>query len=240
MITITLPDGVIFFPDEEITEAKEMTRAGAPSIAFKAAGTGGLQFVKTYRTEEERDTALKAIQAETDRKSAKETLEKRKQETDKYLDQARQRDQSKAAKSRKAKTEKKKKEETYIKPPTGEEIISQIKKMGYDKKLDVPADIIADAFVAVYETTEPTGETDERGFAIFKWKLANGKPVRDWRGCLRTYIGREQMHKASRKTETRTKRQNQFTRGVENNEYNWEELERELYEQQLSESSPVD
>ena len=231
MITITLPDAAIFFPDSEIAEAKEITRAGAPSIAFKAAGIG-LQFIKSFKTAEERDTALRAIREETDRKTARQTLEKRKTETEEYLNQARKKSPKKTA------AKKKKKEEIYIKPPTSEEIIAHIQKMGYDKQLEVPADIIADAFVAVYETTEPTGETDDNGFATYKWKLANGNPVKDWKGCLRTYIGRERMHKASRKTGVI--KQNQFNQGVQNNEYNWEELERELYKQQLSESSPVD
>lgn len=225
MITITLPDAAIFFPDSEIAEAKEITRAGAPSIAFKAAGIG-LQFIKSFKTAEERDTALRAIREETDRKIARQTLEKRKTETEEYLNQERK-------ESPKKKTTKKKKEEAYIKPPTSEEIIAHIQKMGYDKQLEVPADIIADAFVAVYETTEPTGETDDNGFDIYKWKLANGNPVKDWKGCLRTYIGRERMHKASRKTGA--SKQNQFTQGVQNNEYNWQE-----FEQELLESSPVD
>jgi len=225
MITITLPDAAIFFPDSEIAEAKEITRAGAPSIAFKAAGIG-LQFIKSFKTAEERDTALRAIREETDRKTARQTLEKRKTETEEYLNQERK-------ESPKKKTTKKKKEEAYIKPPTSEEIIAHIQKMGYDKQLEVPADIIADAFVAVYETTEPTGETDDNGFDIYKWKLANGNPVKDWKGCLRTYIGRERMHKASRKTGA--SKQNQFTQGVQNNEYNWQE-----FEQELLESSPVD
>lgn len=237
MITITLPEAAIFFPDDEITEAKEITRAGRPAIAFKAAGTGGLQFIKTYSTPQERDRALLAVrEAQKLQERLKETekeLEKMREESLKKTSEKKKTTRKKEEAKKKEKTEKKeepeKKEKSYITPPTYDELIAYIKEKNYDKELGVPAEIIADTFVSVYETREPTGKTDENGFMIYKWKKATGEPVKDWKGCLRTFKNNRRMWKAERResrTERRTK--NQFTAGVENNDYDFEELEREL------------
>ena len=133
MITITLPEAAIFFPDDEITEAKEITRAGRPAIAFKAAGTGGLQFIKTYSTPQERDRALLAVrEAQKLQERLKETekeLEKMREESLKKTSEKKKTTTKKEEAKKKEKTEKKeepeKKEKSYITPPTYDELIAK-------------------------------------------------------------------------------------------------------------------
>ena len=97
---------------------------------------------------------------------------------------------------RKAGSRKKAKEpEKEFTPPTDEEIIAYIKERQMDTKLGQPAETIAEAFRDVYEKEEDTGEQDENGFSIRRivWRKANGDPVQDWKGCLRTFKGRQLM-----------------------------------------------
>ena len=61
MICIQIPGAAIFFPDTEITEIKAITSGGLPAVAFKSAGTGGLQFVKQFKTDSDRDAAIETV-----------------------------------------------------------------------------------------------------------------------------------------------------------------------------------
>ena len=88
-----------------------------------------------------------------------------------------------------------KESEKEFTPPTDEEIIAYIKERQMDAKLGQPAETIAEAFRDVYEKEEETGEKDENGFSIRRivWRKANGDMVQDWKGCLRTFKGRQLM-----------------------------------------------
>ena len=98
-----------------------------------------------------------------------------------------------------------------------------------DTKLGQPAETIAEAFRDVYEKEEDTGEKDENGFSIRRtiWRKANGDPVSDWKGCLRTFKGRQLMWHGDASAGNRSGRQkaknNQFCEFGQN-EYTDEEI----------------
>ena len=75
MICIQIPGAAIFFPDEEITEIKATTSGGLPAVAFKSAGTGGLQFVKQFKTDSDRNAAIEAVNKAKEAKEASESRE---------------------------------------------------------------------------------------------------------------------------------------------------------------------
>ena len=74
MICIQLPGAAVFFPDDEITDVKPVASAGTPSIAFRSRGTGGLQFIKRFGSEEERDKVLAGIRAADCKKKDEEDM----------------------------------------------------------------------------------------------------------------------------------------------------------------------
>lgn len=208
MICIQCQDGAIFFPDEEIITPKAVASGHSPAIAFMSKSTGGMQFIKRYPSEEKRDKALQAIEAAM--KAEKPAEEKRKIEeafqarltaTEKELEEMRsliKKETSKKPKKQKPKAgnrKKPKEPEKEFTPPTDEEIIAYIKERQMDAKLGQPAETIAEAFRDVYEKEEETGEKDENGFSIRRivWRKANGDMVQDWKGCLRTFKGRQLM-----------------------------------------------
>ena len=219
MISIQLPGAAIFFPDEEITDAKAITSAGAPAIAFKSAGTGGLQFVKRVRNEKERDETLTRILGTAQKENLTEKLMERIKATEQELDKMRAQQKKKQAR----RPEKKKRQKKPFLPPTHEEIVKYIKEKNIDEKLDVPAETLAESFRNLYESDEPTGEKDENGFTIYKWKKADGSPVQDWKGCMRTFKARQLVFDAKR-TKGKGPRKNQFNE-FEQNSYTEEELE---------------
>lgn len=230
MICIQIPGAAIFFPDEEITEIKAITTGGLPAIAFKSAGTGGLQFVKQFKTDSDRDAAIEAVskakEAKEESESREDILIRRIEATEEALAEMR----SKQKHSDRKKTKKpagkqtgKKKEKTFL-PPTEEEIISYIKEKKIDESLGIDAETIAESFRSTYESDEPTGEKDENGFTIYKWKKANGDPVQDWKGCLRTFKARQIVWSAKEKTARTKPKTNQFN-NFEQNSYSDEELE---------------
>ena len=213
MICIQCQDGAIFFPDEEIVTPKAVASGHSPAIAFKSRSTGGMhgmQFIKRYPSEEKRDKALRdieaAMQAEDpaeEKKKIEEAFQARLTATEKELEEMRsliKKETPKKPKKQKPKAgsrKKAKEPEKEFTPPTDEEIIAYIKERQMDTKLGQSAETIAEAFRDVYEKEEDTGEKDENGFSIRRivWRKANGDPVSDWKGCLRTFKGRQLMWK---------------------------------------------
>lgn len=230
MICIQIPGAAIFFPDEEITEIKAITTGGLPAIAFKSAGTGGLQFVKQFKTDSDRDAAIETVNkakgAREETESPEDILIRRIEATEEALAEMRSKQKhsgQKKAKKPAGKQAGKKKEKTFL-PPTEEEIISYIKEKKIDESLGIDAETIAESFRSTYESDEPTGEKDENGFTIYKWKKANGHPVQDWKGCLRTFKARQLVWSAKEKATGAKPKANQFNQ-FEQNSYSDEELE---------------
>lgn len=243
MICIQCQDGAIFFPDEEIVTPKAVASGHSPAIAFKAKNTGGMQFIKRYPTEEKRDKALhdieeamKAEDPDGEKKKIEEVFQARLEATEKELEEMRvliKKETSKKTKKQKPKAGSRKKANEPKKefaPPTDEEIIAYIKERQMDVKLGQEAETIAEAFRDVYEKEEDTGEQDENGFSIRRivWRKANGDPVQDWKGCLRTFKGRQLMWKgeasAAKGSERQKAKNNQFCEFGQN-EYTDEEIE---------------
>lgn len=243
MICIQCQDGAIFFPDEEIVTPKAVASGHSPAIAFKAKNTGGMQFIKRYPTEEKRDKALhdieeamKAEDPDGEKKKIEEVFQARLEATEKELEEMRvliKKETSKKTKKQKPKAGSRKKANEPKKefaPPTDEEIIAYIKERQMDVKLGQKAETIAEAFRDVYEKEEDTGEQDENGFSIRRivWRKANGDPVQDWKGCLRTFKGRQLMWKGEASAAKGSGRQktknNQFCEFGQN-EYTDEEIE---------------
>lgn len=243
MICIQCQDGAIFFPDEEIITPKAVASGHSPAIAFKSKSTSGLQFIKRYPSEEKRDKALQAIEAAMqaeepaeEKRKIEEAFQARLTATEKELEEMRsliKKETSQKTKKQKSKTANRKKPkepEKEFSPPTDEEIIAYIKERGMDAKLGQPAETIAEAFRDVYEKEEDTGEKDENGFSIRRtiWRKANGDPVSDWKGCLRTFKGRQLMWKGEATVAKESGRQkaknNQFCEFGQN-EYTDEEIE---------------
>ena len=240
MICIQCQDGAMFFPDEEIVTPKAVASGHSPAIAFKSKSTGGMQFIKRYPSEEKRDKALRdieaALQAEDpaeEKKKIEEAFQARLTATEKEQEEMRsliRKETPKKAKKQKAGSRKKPKEsEKEFVPPTDEEIIAYIKERQMDTKLGQPAETIAEAFRDVYEKEEDTGEKDENGFTISRtvWKKANGDPVQDWKGCLRTFKGRQLMWhgdaSAAKESGRKASKKNQFCEFGQN-EYTDEEI----------------
>lgn len=230
MICIQIPGAAIFFPDEEITEIKAITTGGLPAVAFKSAGTGGLQFVKQFKTDSDRNAAIEAVNKAKEAKEASESREdiliRRIEATEEALAEMRSKQKHSGQKKTKKPAGKqagKKKEKTFL-PPTEEEIISYIKEKKIDESLGIDAETIAESFRSTYESDEPTGEKDENGFTIYKWKKANGDPVQDWKGCLRTFKARQLVWSAKEKAAGTKPKTNQFN-NFEQNSYSDEELE---------------
>ncbi len=240
MICIQCQDGAMFFPDEEIVTPKAVASGHSPAIAFKSKSTGGMQFIKRYPSEEKRDKALRdieaAMQAEDpaeEKKKIEEAFQARLTATEKELEEMRsliRKETPKKAKKQKAGSRKKAKEpEKEFTPPTGEEIIAYIKERQMDTKLGQSAETIAEAFRDVYEKEEDTGEQDENGFSIRRivWRKANGDPVQDWKGCLRTFKGRQLMWHgdatAAKGSGRKVSKNNQFCEFGQN-EYTDEEI----------------
>jgi hypothetical protein len=230
MICIQITGAAIFFPDEEITEIKAITTGGLPAIAFKSAGTGGLQFVKQFKTDSDRDAAIETVNkakgAREETESPEDILIRRIEATEEALAEMRSKQKhsgQKKAKKPAGKQAGKKKEKTFL-PPTEEEIISYIKEKKIDESLGIDAETIAESFRSTYESDEPTGEKDENGFTIYKWKKANGDPVQDWKGCLRTFKARQLVWSAKEKAAGTKPKTNQFN-AFEQNSYSDEELE---------------
>lgn len=234
MICIQLPGAAVFFPDEEIQDAKPVASAGTPSIAFRSRGTGGLQFIKRFGSEEERDNALSGIRNAAGEKKEEEDLTAKLMEriraTEEELQRMRAAQKQEKPKKPKKQTAKKAQKKPQKKPfeiPTDEEIIDYIKEKGIDKKLDIPAEVIAESFRSVYEKEEDTGETDENGFSVRRlvWRKANGSLVENWKSCLQTFKARQLVWDAkAEKKETRPAKKNQFC-DFEQNQYTDEELE---------------
>ena len=244
MICIQCQDGAIFFPDEEIVTPKAVASGHSPAIAFKAKNTGGMQFIKRYPSEEKRDKALRdieaAMQAEDpadEKRKIEEAFQARLTATEKELEEMRsliRKETPKKPKKQKPKTGSRKKvkePEKEFTPPTDEEIIAYIKERGMDAKLGQPAETIAEAFRDVYEKEEETGEKDDNGFSIRRivWRKANGDPVQDWKGCLRTFKGRQLMWKgeaavAKEQGRQKVSKNNQFC-DFGQNQYTDEEIE---------------
>ena len=162
-------------------------------------------------------------------------LKERMDETERQLEEWRtQRNSAAGGKGSKKKASKKKgpeasREPARFVPPTDEEIIAYIKEKKIDEKLGTPAEVIAEAFRSVYESNEPTGEKDENGFSIYKWKKSSGEPVENWKLCMNTFKGRQLMWNGERSSGSgRRPNENQFTRGVENNRYDFDALEEEI------------
>lgn len=224
MICIQTPDGTIFFPDDEITDAKAIESAKHPAIAFRSRGTGGLQFIKRYKTSQERDEALQAAQnaRKPENEDMTEKLLERIRATEEELERMRKA-QKKEKPAKKPAKSRAKKEKAFV-PPTTEEIIAYIKEKKIDEKLQVPAEVIAESFRGVYEKEEDTGEKDENGFTIYKtvWRKANGQPIENWKSCLQTFKSRQLVWDA--KKESRPAKKNQFTEFAQNS-YTDEELE---------------
>ena len=226
MICIQMPGAAVFFPDDEITEAKAITSMNAPAIAFKSLSTGGLQFIKRYQSVEERDREIGKIAA-SGRKEPKEDMTEKLMErirvTEEELEKMRK--AQKPARTAKPAKPKKKREKKFV-PPTNEEIIAYIKEKHIDEKLNVPAEILAESFRNIYESDEPTGEKDGNGCPAYKWKKADGTPVLDWKGCMRTFKARQLVFNAKKQTgkQKQKPRQNQFNQ-FEQNQYSDEELE---------------
>lgn len=230
MICIQIPGAAIFFPDTEITEIKAITSGGLPAVAFKSAGTGGLQFVKQFKTDSDRDAAIETVNkakgAREETESPEDILIRRIEATEEALAEMRSKQKhsgQKKAKKPAGKQAGKKKEKTFL-PPTEEEIISYIKEKKIDESLGIDAETIAESFRSTYESDEPTGEKDENGFTIYKWRKANGDPVQDWKGCLRTFKGRQLVWSAKEKAAGTKPKTNQFN-NFEQNSYSDEELE---------------
>ena len=230
MICIQIPGAAIFFPDEEITEIKAITTGGLPAIAFKSAGTGGLQFVKQFKTDSDRDAAIETVNkakgAREETESPEDILIRRIEATEEALAEMRSKQKysgQKKVKKPAGKQAGKKKEKTFL-PPTEEEIISYIKEKKIDESLGIDAETIAESFRSTYESDEPTGEKDENGFTIYKWKKANGDPVKDWKGCLRTFKARQLVWSAKEKAAGTKPKTNQFN-AFKQNSYSDEELE---------------
>lgn len=233
MICIRIPGAAIFFPDTEITEIKAITSGGLPAVAFKSAGMGDLQFVKQFKTDSDRNAAIEAVSKAKEAKEASESREnilniliRRIEATEEALAEMRSKQKhsgQKKAKKPAGKQAGKKKEKTFL-PPTEEEIISYIKEKKIDESLGIDAETIAESFRSTYESDEPTGEKDENGFTIYKWKKANGNPVRDWKGCLRTFKARQLVWSAKEKAAGTKLKTNQFNT-FEQNSYSDEELE---------------
>ena len=243
MICIQCQDGAIFFPDEEIVTPKAVASGHSPAIAFKSKSTSGLQFIKRYPSEEKRDKALQAIEAAMqaeepaeEKRKIEEAFQARLTATEKELEEMRsliKKETPKKSKKQKPKTGRKKPKEPEkeFTPPTDEEIIAYIKERQMDTKLGQPAETIAEAFRDVYEKEEDTGEKDENGFSIRRivWRKANGDPVQDWKGCLRTFKGRQLMWKGEASAAKGSGRQkasknNQFC-DFGQNQYTDEEIE---------------
>ena len=243
MICIQCQDGAMFFPDEEIVTPKAVASGHSPAIAFKSKSTGGMQFIKRYPSEEKRDKALQAIEAAMqakepaeEKKKIEEAFQARLAATEKELEEMRSligKGTSKKIKKQKSKATSRKKQkepEKEFVPPTDEEIIGYIKERQMDTKLGQSAETIAEAFRDVYEKEEDTGERDENGFSIRRivWRKANGDPVSDWKGCLRTFKGRQLMWKGeagiAKESERKISRNNQFC-NFGQNEYTDQEIE---------------
>lgn len=234
MICVQLPGAAIFFPDDEIQDAKPIMSAGAPSIAFRSRGTGGLQFIKRFGSEAERDSALAGIRNAADEKKDEEDLTEKLMEriraTEEELQKMRAAQKQEKPKKQKKQPAKKAARKTQKKPfeiPTDEEIICYIKEKGIDKKLDIQAEVIAESFRSIYEKEEDTGEKDENGFAVRKtvWRKANGSLVENWKSCLQTFKARQLVWDAkAEKKEARPGKKNQFC-DFEQNQYTDEELE---------------
>ena len=241
MICIQCQDGAIFFPDEEIVTPKAVASGHSPAIAFKAKNTGGMQFIKRYPSEEKRDKALRdieaAMQAEDpadEKRKIEEAFQARLTATEKELEEMRsliKKETPKKSKKQKPKTGRKKPKEPEkeFTPPTDEEIIAYIKERQMDTKLGQSAETIAEAFRDVYEKEEDTGEQDENGFSIRRivWRKANGDQVQDWKGCLRTFKGRQLMWHgdatAAKGSGRKVSKNNQFCEFGQN-EYTDEEI----------------
>ena len=242
MICIQCQDGAMFFPDEEIVTPKAVASGHSPAIAFKSKSTGGMQFIKRYPSEEKRDKALRdieaALQAEDpaeEKKKIEEAFQARLTATEKELEEMRsliRKETPKKPKKQKTKTgsrKKPKESEKEFVPPTDEEIIAYIKERQIDTKLGQPAETVAEAFRDVYEKEEDTGEQDENGFSIRRivWRKANGDPVQDWKGCLRTFKGRQLMWHgdatAAKGSGRKVSKNNQFCE-FSQNEYTDEEI----------------
>ena len=230
MICIQIPGATSFFPDTEITEIKAITSGGLPAVAFKSAGTGGLQFVKQFKTDSDRNAAIEAVskakEAKEESESREDVLIRRIEAIEEALAEMRSKQKhsgQKKAKKPVGKQAGKKKKKTFL-PPTEEEIISYIKEKKIDESLGIDAETIAESFRSTYESDEPTGEKDENGITIYKWKKANGHPVQDWKRCLRTFKARQLVWSAKEKAAGTKPKANQFN-NFEQNSYSDEELE---------------
>ena len=234
MICIQCAGAAIFFPDSEISDAMAIENAGKPSIAFRSRGTGRLQYIKQFRSLEERDNTLQMIlsadqQKEPDEKQELiDKLQERLRITEQELERMRRAQAT--PKASRAKT-KKKQEETPIEPPTDEEIIAYIQEKGIDQKLGQPAETLAESFRDIYEREEEVKDKAGNITVRTVWRKANGSIVKDWKGCLRTFKGRQLMwagETATQSNKTRGKR-NQFN-DFQQNDYDFDELEKELAE----------
>lgn len=238
MICIQCQGAAIFFPDEEVKDAKPISSAGLPSIAFRSRGTGGLQFIKRFQSEEERDRTLQGIR-EAEQEQPKEDLTQKLMEriraTEEELEKMRKAQrQAKPKKEKKTGKAQKRPKKPFV-PPEDEEIISYIKERKIDEKLGIPAEVIAESFRSVYEKEEDTGETDENGFAVrnIVWRKADGSLVENWKSCLQTFKARQLVWDAKKDTRkeekgeekpTKSRWKNQFT-NFHQNEYTDEEFD---------------
>lgn len=142
--------------------------------------------------------------------------------TDAMLEEARRQQEVMAEEARKkpktsgtAKKVKKRETKPFV-PPTLEEVVKHILENGYEKVARQQPEGIARRFIRYYA---PDG----------KWRFKDGRPVKDWKKCMANWINRIDEDEEAQKSGTPpAARPNQFTQGVENNGYDFDQLEKEL------------
>lgn len=230
-------------PEGEITFREKDIRMLCPSDRKNAAGVSiftlwiylegiGKPIAANYGTEQGRDEDFMRIRAAwqqyTDRsdreageleeiRTAVQSLQEAMDRTDAWMEDLRKEmeDLRKGKPKPAAKAPKtKKREPKPFVPPTMEEIVKHILENGYEKVARQKPEGIARRFVRYYA---PDG----------KWRFKDGRPVKDWKKCMANWINRIDEDEETQAAGAPVKK-NQFTQGVENNEYDYDQLEAEL------------
>ena len=142
--------------------------------------------------------------------------------TDAMLEEARRQQEAMAEEARKrpktagtVKKAKKRETKPFV-PPTFEEVVKHILENGYEKVARQQPEGIARRFIRYYA---PDG----------KWRFKDGRPVKDWKKCMANWINRIDEDEETQKSGAPpAARPNQFTQGVDNNGYDFDQLEEEL------------